>query len=82
METKIINFLKMASGVLELTLNKVSNKFDFENTLPNRSIEDILNNKEDQKKIEEAIQYLKDHQDQKSQEIIFSDNEKLTVSIT
>jgi hypothetical protein len=81
METKIRNLFKAISGVLELTIEKVSNKFDFENTLPNRNLDDILNNPADQKKLEEAIQYLKDHKQEKTHDVVFSGNEKLTISI-
>ncbi|KGO88077.1 hypothetical protein Q765_03200 [Flavobacterium rivuli WB 3.3-2 = DSM 21788] len=79
---KVKSLFRTFSGILEFTIDKVSHKFDFENTLPNRNLDEILNNPEDQKKIEDAIQYLKEHKNEKSKDIIFSDNEKLTVSIS
>jgi len=77
-----LKFISSLSNMIELTIETISQKFDFENPLPGRNINAILNNKDDARKIDHAVEFLIKNKNVKSKEVLLSDNETLTISIS
>ena len=74
--------VRFISEIIDRTLSKVSHNLDFENTLPGRSFDQILENPEDKRKLDAAVEHLKQNRSLKSEDVILSDNETLTISIS
>jgi len=83
METKpFLKGLSRFSNMMEVTFRKISQNLDFENPLPGRNIDAILENPEDKRKLDDAVEYLKQHSDVRTKEVVLSDNQTLTISIS
>lgn len=78
----ILKTIVRLTDMVETTIGRVSKNLDFENTLSNRNIHEILDNPEDKSKLDAAIEHLKQHRDEKFTEITLSDKAKLTISIS
>jgi len=78
---KIIRGISALSHMVEIAINRVTQNLDFENTLPGRNINDIIDNPKDMRIIDDAVEDLK-RNGEKSKEVTLSDNEKLTISIS
>jgi len=80
--SKIVRGLAKLQDMFEVTFGKVSQSLDFENPLPDRNINQILENPVDKQKLDEAVELLKQNKTMKSTEIILSDKETLIISIS
>lgn len=79
---KIIKRFLRVADFIQVTFKNASMNFDLENTLPDRNIDAILENPADKKKLDEAVEYLKMHREEKNKEVTLSDNQKLLISIS
>ena len=72
------------SDIIENAVQKISDSFNFgssdQSTLIDKTIYDILDNQEDKKKFEDAVEYLKVHRDVKNKEIHLS-NKTIIISL-
>ncbi|OYQ35133.1 hypothetical protein CHU92_11180 [Flavobacterium cyanobacteriorum] len=78
----VVRYLSKISGLIDLTVSRVYHNLDFENSLPGRNIEEILENPHDKLELEKAIEKLKQNKNQEYEDVKLSNNETLTISIS
>ncbi len=74
---KIKNSLRKTLNIL---FSGVSSEFSTENSLISDDVMEIINNPQDKKKLDDAVEYLLNHKSEKTYDLELS-NQKITISL-
>ncbi|NHM03284.1 hypothetical protein [Flavobacterium celericrescens] len=65
---------------LNILFSGVSSEFSTENSLISDDVMEIINNPQDKKKLDDAVEYLLNHKSEKTYDLELS-NQKITISL-
>lgn len=81
MET-IFKYLFTITSIAGIAIKRATHNLDFESISNDKNLQEILENPENKKRVDDAIERLKKSGDKHEEDVILTNNEKLTISIS